>query len=363
MPAVRTFGIEQEFFLINPATGQPAVPRRHVHNELMAVVGGGTLTHPEFLACQVENSTPVCTTGAEALDAVAGARRGLSKVAHEAGLQLVGLGTPPRIPAGPAAVHASDRYHAINRFCPGIAADQYVSGTHVHVGIEDLEAGVQAMNSLRPWLPLLTALGANSPFWRGADSGFASWRTIQYLRWSVHGIPPRFADARDYLARMEYLLASDVVLDAGHIGWGARLSTRFPTVEIRVADAQLCASDVVVLALVMRALVSAGIHSPARIPDPAPEALDIAQWQAAKFGTRGNHYDLAAGSKCSLDRRLEALLDYIGPELEASGDTDVVGAGLARIAGEGNGAAAQRRFFRAGGFDALISEAGARLLD
>src|SRR6185312_13293371 len=97
----------------------------------------------------------------------------------------------------------------------------------------------------------------------------------------------RFADARDYLARMEYLLASDVVLDAGHIGWGARLSTRFPTAEIRVADAQLCASDVVVLALVMRALVSAGIHSPARIPDPAPEALDIAQWQAAKFGTRG----------------------------------------------------------------------------
>lgn len=363
MPAVRTFGIEQEFFLINPATGLPAVPRHHVHNELMALRSGGTHTHPEFLACQVENSTPICATGAEALEAVVAARRDLSAVAREAGLQLVGLGTAPRIPAGPAPVHASERYYAINRFCPGITSEHYVCGTHVHVGIEDLETGVQALNSLRQWLPLLTALGANSPFWRGADSGFASWRTIAYLRWSIHGIPPHFADARDYLARMEFLLASDVVLDAGHIGWGARLSARFPTLEIRVADAQMGASDVVVLALVMRALVSAGIHSPGRIPDPAPEALDMAQWQAAKFGTRGNHYDLAAGTKASLDRRLDALLTYIGAELEDSGDTDFVGAGLARIAGDGNGAAAQRSFFHAGGFDALISEAGARILD
>jgi carboxylate-amine ligase len=360
---VRTFGIEEEFFLIHPETGLPAIPRRHVYNQLMALNGGGSLTHPEFLSCQVERSTPICTTRDEAIELVTAARRELSAVAREAGLHLVGLGAPPRVPMGPAVVHASERYYSISEFCGSITAEHYLCGTHVHVGIEDQAAGVEAMNSIRPWLPLLTALGANSPYWRGADSGFASWRTIQYRRWSIQGIPPHFTDAQDYLRRMEFLLSSDVVLDQGHIGWGARLSARYPTLEIRVADAQVSASDVVLLALLARALVSAGINSPGRSPNPAPEALDMAQWQAAKFGIRGNQYDLLTGTKCSMDRRLEALLQYIGPELEATSDTDYVVAGLARIMREGNGAVAQRRFFRHGGFEALLSESATRLVD
>ncbi|MBV1779745.1 YbdK family carboxylate-amine ligase [Paeniglutamicibacter sp. ABSL32-1] len=360
---MRTFGIEEEFFLIHPETALPAIPWRHVYNALMAVAGGGSRMHPEFMACQVESNTPICTRREEAIEAVSTTRRELSKVAREAGLYLIGLGSPPQIPLGPGAIHASERYQAINEFCGGITAEHYLSGVHVHVGIEDLPSGVEALNSLRPWLPLLTALGANSPFWRGADSSFSSWRSIQYRRWSIQGIPPFFTDAQDYLRRMEFMLGSDVVLDAGHICWGARLSTRYPTLEIRVADAQVGTSNTVLLALVMRALVSAGIHSPRPVPNPPPEAVDMAQWQAAKFGIRGNHYDLLTGSKCSMDRSLDALLRYIGTELEATGDTEYVGTGLARIMREGNGAVAQRRSFRAGGFEAVLAEADARLLD
>jgi carboxylate-amine ligase len=360
---VRTFGIEEEFFLIDRETGMPAVPRRRVYNDLMAVNGGSSPTHPEFLSCQLERSTPICTTRQEAIESVTAARRELSAVARQAGLHLVGSGTPPRIPSGPAAVHASERYYSINEFCGAITAEHYLSGTHVHVGIDDLASGVEAMNALRPWLPLLTAFGANSPYWRGSDSGFASWRTIQYRRWSIQGIPPYFADEQDYLRRMEFLLASDVVLDQGHISWAARLSTRYPTLEIRTADAQVRASDVVLLALIARALVSAGINNPGRIPNPAPEALDMAQWQAAKFGIRGNQYDLVTGTKCSIDRRLESLLQYIRPELQTTGDTEYVGAGLARMMSEGNGAVAQRRSFHDGGFDQVLAEADARVAD
>lgn len=359
---MRTFGIEEEFFLIDPDTGLPAAPRRRVYNELMALAGGGGSTHPEFLSCQVERSTPTCTGRTEALESVSIGRRELAAAARTAGLRVLGLGTPPRIANGAAAVHPSERYYSINEFCGAVTAEHYLCGTHVHVGVEDLDSGIEAMNALRPWLPLLTALGANSPFWRGTDSAFASWRTIQYRRWSIQGIPPLFADARDYLRRMEFMLASDVVLDSGHISWGARLSTRYPTVEIRVADAQLGVSDVVLLALIMRALVSAGLHSPGRVPDPAPEALDMAQWQAAKFGIRGNHYDLAAGTKCGMDGRLDALLRYIGPELEATGDSDYVGQGLSRIMREGNGALIQRRAFHSGGYGEVLDDAEARFL-
>ena len=73
------------------------------------------------------------------------------------------------------------------------------------MGLADLATGVRALNGLRPWLPVLVALGANSPVWQGADTGFASWRTIQYRRWLVNGIPPRFHDLADYESRVATL--------------------------------------------------------------------------------------------------------------------------------------------------------------
>lgn len=89
----------------------------------------------------------------------------------------------------------------------------------------------------------------------------------------------------------------------------------------------------------------------------------MAQWQAAKFGIRGNQYDLVTGTKCSIDQRLESLQQYIRQELKTTGDTEYVDAGLARMMSEGNGAVAQRRSFHEGGFDQVLAEADARVAD
>lgn len=359
---MRTFGIEEEFLLIGPHTGLPAVPRHHLHAALMARGTGSYRTHPELLSCQVESSTSVCTGRGQALEAVAAARRDLAATAADGGLAMLALGTPPQMDPVPAIVHHSDRYRGINEFCPGITAEHYICGTHVHVGINGPDEGVAALNALRTWLPLLTALGANSPYWRGADSGFCSWRTIQNRRWSVAGIPPHFTDAADYRQRMDVLLAADVVLDAGHISWGARLSARYPTVEIRVADVQLSATQTVVLALLIRALVAAGLRDPRPPAEPAPEAMDLAQWQAAKFGIRGNHIDLASNTTRSTEHWLRMLLEYVDVELSAAGDTDFVHTGLARLMDRGNGAVLQREFHRVGGFAAVLDGAANSLL-
>ncbi len=359
---MRTFGIEEEFFLVRPDTGYPAAPTRRVQEQIMNLGAGNGSIRPELLACQIESCTPVLTQREEAIESVSRARGELSSAAREVGLQLLGIGTPPRIPGVPATVSASDRYYAIHDFCPGIAAEHYIAGTHVHVGVEDRDAGVAAVNSLRPWLPLLTALGANSPYWRGSDSGFASWRTIQNRRWSVQGIPPFFAGSSDYDRRLDFILASDVVLDSGHIGWGAHLSPRNPAVEIRVPDAQLGTSDVVLLALVVRALVSTGLRNPPKESPAPPEAFDLAHWQAAKFGTQGNHYNLMAGTKTSMSGMLAVLHAYIKPALAETGDTEYVQEGLERIMREGNGAVSQRRFFHAGGFAEVLEQSAARLL-
>ncbi len=210
----------------------------------------------------------------------------MARAAKDLGYQAVALGTPPRISDAPAVVSSGDRYRAISSLYGGLGSEHYISGLHVHVNVDDTEAGVIALNGLRRWLPALTACGSNSPYWRGTDSGFASWRNIHYRRWALQGIPPYFADMQDYEERMKLVLGADVVLDSGHVRWGARLSTMYPTLEVRVADAQLGASNSILLALVVRSLVDTSLNGAPPLFQPMPEALDLAQWQAAKFGLR-----------------------------------------------------------------------------
>lgn len=354
---MRTFGVEEEFFIVDPLIGLPVAPPAAARTQLLALSVDGTSTVGEFLACQVESNGPVCTHGGEALASARTYRAALVRATREMGLQVVALGTPPRIPEAPAVVSSSDRYRAITSLCEGIATEHYLSGLHVHVGIEDTASGVVALNEIRRWLPVLTACGSNSPYWRGHDTSFASWRNIHYRRWAVQGIPPHFADVQDYERRMRFLFDSDVVLDAGHVSWGARLSARHPTLEVRVADTQMNAANAVLLALVARSLVDTSLNgSPRTVPPPA-EALDLAQWQAAKFGLHGNHLDPHDGTKTSAARMLRGLLEHIRHALQDNGDFEYVSAGLDRLLGQGTGADRQRTRFHQGGFNAVLEEA------
>ena len=354
---MRTFGIEEEFFIIDPLTGIPCVPRASARAELLALTVGGTSTSSEFLACQLESNSPVFTHGADALIATRTYRAALAQVASELGFRALALGTPPRIPTTPAIVSSVDRYHAINSLCEGIAAEHYLSGLHVHVSIEDADSGVVALNGLRRWLPVLTACSSNSPYWRGRDTGFASWRSIHYRRWAVQGIPPHFANVQDYERRMQFMFDSDVVLDSGHISWGARLSTKYPTLEVRVSDTQLNASNAILLALIIRSLVDSSLNGAPPNSQPMPEALDLAQWQAAKFGLQGNNFDPFDGTKTSAVQMLRCLMEFIRRALERNGDFDYVTAGLSRIIEQGTGASIQRKRFHGGGFGAVLDEA------
>lgn len=358
---MRTFGIEEEFFIIEPLTGLPCAPPARARAQLMALTAGGSTTVGEFLACQLESNSPAFTARDEAITGIRGYRRALSRAVRDLGYRVVALGTPPVIPEAPAVVSAGDRYRAITSLCEGIASEHYLSGLHVHVGVEDRESGVIALNELRRWLPVLTACGSNSPYWRGSDTGFASWRNIHYRRWAIQGIPPHFADASDYDRRMKFMLDSDVVLDPGHISWGARLSTHCPTIEVRVADTQMSASNTVLLALIVRSLVDTGLNGAPPVTPPPAENLDLALWQAAKFGLQGNHLNPLDGSKTSALNMLHSLMDHIRPALKTNGDEDYAAAGVARLLEEGTGAGIQRRHHQHGGFRAVLEGAEAAI--
>ncbi|WP_395245434.1 YbdK family carboxylate-amine ligase [Agromyces sp. MMS24-K17] len=353
-----TFGIEEEFVFLDPVTLRPADAGEDVYEQLSADPQWGAVTHREFLASQIEHASTVFRRLDEAEAAVSGFRVRLGEAARASGVYVASVGTSPDAHPFPAVTH-TERYQRIVRDMAGLIADHQFCGLHVHIGIPDREAGVVAMNAVRPWLPLLTAISGNSPFWRGYDTGYESWRTIQLRRWPTAGSPPLFADAGDYDRRIRALLGMAGLKDIALIMWSVRLSEHLPTIEFRMADAQLSTEDTLLIAAVCRGLIEYALdehadrHRIDRETNVPGELLSAAVMHAAHAGLRGQLYDPAARELADARVVFDRLLERIGPYLERSGDLARVADLSARLLQLGTGASRQRAAFRRGGVDAL----------
>lgn len=286
---MRTFGIEEEFVLLDPMRLAPVDLGAEAVTALQREAGGVVR---EFFPSQVEFASPVFTTADEALATLRSFRSELGEWADANGVIAAGTGTPLRSERLPSW---EGRYARIAEDIGALAVDHQINGLHVHIGVDDREERVRASNSLRAWLPVLLALSANSPFWHGRDTGFASWRGVHSRRWTTYGIPPWFAHARDHDAAVDTLTGIGATSDPGTINWAVRLSSRYPTIEVRVCDAQLDPRTSVALAVVIRALVDAAVDAPA--PRPlAFEPWDAALWHAARHGLDRTLVDPALGT-------------------------------------------------------------------
>jgi len=136
----------------------------------------------------------------------------------------------------------------LERFGP-IASEQLTNGQHVHVEISSREEGVGVLDRIGPWLPVLRAISANSPFWRGHDTGHASYRSLVWARWPSAGPAPLFGSPEAYDAAVAAMVATGTVLDEGMVYYDARLAASYPTVEVRVADVAGEVEEAVVVAL------------------------------------------------------------------------------------------------------------------
>lgn len=354
LPAV---GVEEEYLLVDATTGYPMPVAEQVCSDaqLQPALAPDDVQH-ELLQVQVEVATPVC----HELDEVGGhllrLRHELSAAANEHGARLVASGTAPWH-EGVAAVTDLARYREINLQAPGLVGDHLINGMHVHVDVASRAEGIEVVNRLRPDLPLLLAMSANSPFWRGRDTGFQSWRTVHFERWPVAGPPPYFRDEEEYERRVEALVSTGCIRDRRQIYWHARVSERFPTVEVRCADVQLRVDDAVLLAGLARALVMTALRDlhdgvPAAVIDP--ELIRAATWQAARHGLDGELHDFALGRCSRAGDMIYRLMERMEPALVAAGDDKQVGKLVDRLLREGSGAARQRDLVRKRGLGDLV---------
>lgn len=268
-------------------------------------------------------------------------------LARSVGARISALGTSP-LPVAPRHTR-NDRYDALVEKFALTAREQLTCGYHVHVYVGSDEEGVAVLDRIRSWLPLLIALSSNSPFWNGTDSGYASFRTQAWNRWSTAGPTDVFGSADAYYSLVERLADTGVVTSPD---FDARLSARHPTVEIRVSDVCLDVRDAALIAALVRALVETAAREweAGKPPDMVPAAiLRQAAWRASRFGIEGSLLHPVAHKLDTARNVVTAIYDHVRDALDETGDATYVMEGLQRILTQGTGATRQRRSYERNG--------------
>jgi carboxylate-amine ligase len=326
-------GVEEEFLLVDPHSGAPVPKNSEVAKR---AAERGVDLQLELTTCQVETATGVLSSRDEILREITRLRATVAQAAEDCGARLLAVGLPPTVP-NEYPITDKPRYKKIAERFGMIAREQGISGCHVHVAVPDREVAVQVCNRLRPWLPNLLALSANSAIYRNADTGYASWRSILWARWPSSGPPPHLASAAEYDAEIAMMEDAGAMLDDGMVYWDARPSRNFPTVEVRVADVCSTAAETVLLATISRAAVMTALAAIDRgEPEPriSDHALRAAYWRAARYGLEDQQSKIAG------------FVKELAPALEQLGDYEYVRAELKRLSQDGNGAMRQRQVWQ-----------------
>ncbi|MER5741268.1 glutamate--cysteine ligase [Streptomyces sp. NPDC002262] len=318
-------GVEEEFHVIDIESGQ-LVPRADA--VLRAVARYGETFTGELPQSVVESNSEVHTSLDGLFSDLTTTRARLDRAAASEGLAVVAAGTAPLARLGTVPSTDGDpRYAHLTGEYRRLVDEQLICGVHVHADVPDRDTAVRAMCVVAPWLPVLLALSASSPYWLGADTGYASWRTMVWQRWPTAGPPGCFAGAEEYDRVVGELVGSGVISDPGMIYYDLRPSDHLPTLEMRVCDACPRVETVILIAALYRALVTDAL---ARLDAGEPGCdgnhawLRAATWRAARSGLEGDLIDPVTRRPAPAAAVVRSMLRRLRPALEAHGDRDTV---------------------------------------
>lgn len=356
---VLTLGVEEEFVLVDAVTGQVALAAP----EVLRLLDGAPWAKPELMRFQLETITSVCTSLDEIRAELAAHRRAAARAAARLGCRLLASGTAPYGTPGLRALTDDGRYRELARRFPALVPVAGTCACHVHVGVPSRDVGTQVLARLRPWLGSLLAISANSPISDGRDTGWSSGRYPLWSRWPTMRPPAAWSTADQYDAAVGELLRKGAALDERGVYLHARLSPRYPTVEVRVADTCLCVDDTVLLAGLVRAMVATAVDQTRRgIPVEAAPTWSVmaAVMTAARHGMSGSCADPLRGGVVTHGELVGRLAGRVADALEIQGDRGRVDALLRRLAAAGTGADRQRALWARAASPGEFTEALAR---
>lgn len=356
---LRTMGVEEEFHLVDLKTRRLTARAP----ELLAELSDTFVA--ELQRCVVEMNSGVVNT-------LVGLRADLQKhrgilvdAAAKLGIGVVAAGAVPLSVPAEMQVTPTPRYRQMLADYQLLAREQLICGTQVHVGIDDRDESVAVANRVAPFVPILLALSASSPFWAdGSDTGYSSGRTLVWQRWPTTGLAAPVSSAAEYDQLVADLVSSGAIADEGMVYFDVRPAVSTPTLELRVCDSCPSVDTIVLIAGLFRALVEREVEGlragipPLEISAPMGRA---ALWRAARSGLEGDLVDVTGPRGRPAVDVVTELVSLVRPQLEASGDWKVVSELAARVLIAGTSAARQRRALRRRGrltdvVDQLIDE-------
>jgi glutamate---cysteine ligase / carboxylate-amine ligase len=310
------FGLEEEFFLSHAHTGALATD---VAGSLLdeARCELGEYVTAEMLQSQIEIASPIFRHVDEAYQRMSMLRHGLADVAAGMGLNLVAAGTHPLGTWHDQLVADDLRYEQLMADFRIIGQRNLVCGLHVHVAVPSCVDRVELMNRLMRWLPLFLALSTSSPFWNARVTGLLSYRQALYDEWPRSGIPDFFESEADYAAFAERMISSGAIRDSSQFWWVIRPALRYPTLELRIADACTFVQDSVSIAALFRCLVAATVRRPragTRQTTHTRRIIDENRWRAKRDGIRAEFIAEASSDVLSVRQVLEAALQFVAEE-------------------------------------------------
>ena len=318
-----TVGAELEFQLLDARSLELAdgiLP-------LLELYPNSEYVKPEFIQNTVEIASRPCTSVRELEAHVLELTADLQANAAELGMRMCGAGTHPFCRRH-ALITPQPRYQQIERNSGYLAHTRITFATHVHVGVADADQMIRLVAELRPYLPLLIGLSANSPFWHGYRTGFVSYRHRALAATGSYGLPPVFEDWDDFCGFMAAAARAGRICSISDIHWDLRPQPELGTVEVRVMDAQTTVAEAMALAALVRSLVAyLGETEPAERPETLPTPLPW--WAAQSNHFAASHLGLEAaliddvdGQTVSLGEQAHRVLDAIEPAARGLAEAD-----------------------------------------
>jgi glutamate---cysteine ligase / carboxylate-amine ligase len=340
-----TIGVEEEMMIVD-AESYALVNAIESLLQDSGVTDGDPTTagiKPELMESVLEIATTPCANTGEAGEQLSALRARVRETAAGRGLSIGSAGTHPFAMWEDQRIVARPRYRDLISALRFVARQELIFGMHVHVGIDDPEKAIHVANGMRVHVPVLLALSANSPFWRGDRTGLLSTRTPIFRAFPRVGMPPAYADWEDYERQVEFMVSSGVMEDYTYLWYDVRPHPNLGTVEIRCCDSQTRLEHTIALTALIQVMVhelAEHYEAGTRLAEYPWQMLDENKWLAARHGLEGEIVDLPSSERVSTKALARRLLDRLTPHAQQLGAEDALD-GIRDLLVRGNGASRQ----------------------
>lgn len=305
-----TIGIEEEYQIVDPQT-------RELRSYITQILEEGRLilreqVKPELHQSIVEVGTEVCKTPAEARAELVKLRKAIMGLAGKNGLKIAAAGTHPFSSWHTQEITPMERYMGVRKDMGELAQRLLIFGTHVHIGIEDREFLIDAMNVSRYLLPHLLCLSTSSPFWMARNTGLKSYRSVIFRNFPRTGIPPTFTSWAELQNLVDTMVRTNCIPDGSKLWWDARPNWKYPTLEFRLCDVCTRVDEAVCIAAIFQAIVAKlwKLRRDNITFRVYPTALiEENKWRAVRYGLDGKLVDLGKQQELPARDLIRELLE------------------------------------------------------